>query len=179
MLGRLLVGMMKGIVLGGLLGFGLYKLGMAVPSAIVAYLAAATVGVLIGLIAGKPIWAKDAKIEAGMKAFVGALLGAGLMFAARRWLAFPVPQFLLDLTHTTVQSGAAAPTISEFAMTSLAAIAGVLGGFYDADNTPEDDKPAAKGDKAPATKARIAKPPEDEEVEDDIAEEPEKKKSKK
>jgi hypothetical protein len=178
MLGRLLVGMMKGIVLGGLLGFGLLKLGWAVPSTIVAYLAAALAGVLIGLIAGKPIWAKDAKIEAGMKAFVGALLGAGLMFAAQRWLTVQVPQLLLTVTGTAVENNQA-PTIGAFAMTSLAMIAGALGGFYDADNTPEDEKPDAKGEKAPATKARIAKAPEDEELEDELAEEPEKKKSKK
>ena len=127
MLGRLLVGIVKGIVLGGLLGFGLLKLGQAVPIAIVAYLAAAVTGILIGLIAGKPIWAPDAKIEAGMKAGVGALLG----------------------------------------------------GCYDADNTPEPDKPASKDAKAPATKSRIAETPSDEELEDDLSEEPEKKKDKK
>src|SRR4051812_2636164 len=92
MLGRLLVGILKGLLVGALVGFGLAKLGLAAPPAVIAYAAAAATGVLIGLIAGKPIWAKDAKIEAGMKAFVGALLAAGLMYAARRWLAaIPMP----------------------------------------------------------------------------------------
>ncbi len=177
MLGRLLVGIVKGIVLGGLLGFGLLKLGQAVPIAIVAYLAAAVTGILIGLIAGKPIWAPDAKIEAGMKAGVGALLGVGLMFAARRWLTMPVPTPLLDITRAQVQG--AAPSLGYFGMTSLAAIAAVLGGFYDADNTPEPDKAQAKDAKAPATKSRIAETPSDEELEDDLSEEPEKKKDKK
>src|SRR4051812_18701263 len=98
MLGRLLIGIVKGLLLGGLIGFGLAKLGLAAPGAIIAYLAAAATGVLVGLIAGKPIWAKDAKIEAGMKAFVGALLGAGLMYAARRWLTMPVPFVLGPLS---------------------------------------------------------------------------------
>ncbi len=179
MLGRLLVGIVKGLVLGALIGFGLLKLGLAFPGAIVAYLAAAATGVLIGLIAGKPIWAKDAKIEAGMKAGVGALLGVGLMFAARRWLNVDVPALLLDVTRTTAPTEAGASTLGNFGMTSLAAIAAVLGGFYDADNTPEPEKAEAKDAKTPAPKARIAQAPEDEELDDEIAEEPEKKKGKK
>lgn len=178
MLGRLLLGIVKGLVLGGLLGFGLLKLGQAVPIAVVAYVAAAVTGILIGLVAGKPIWAKDAKIEAGMKAGVGALLGVGLMFAARRWLTMPVPGALLDITRAQIQG--AAPALGMFSMTSLAAIAAVLGGFYDADNTPEPEKAEAEGNKAAApNKARIAQPPNDEEFEEEHSEEPEKKKGKK
>lgn len=177
MLGRLLLGIVKGIVLGGLLGFGLLKLGQAVPIAVVAYVAAAVAGILIGLIAGKPIWAKDAKIEAGMKAGVGALLGMGLMFAARRWLTMPVPGVLLDVTRAQVQG--VVPAIGHFGITSLAAIAALLGGFYDADNTPEPDKPEEKGAKTPAPKARIAESPNDEELDEDLSEEPDKKKAKK
>src|SRR5262245_64459246 len=123
MLGRLLVGMIKGIVVGGLLGFGLYKLGMVVPTAIVAYLAAAATGVLVGLIAGKPIWAKDAKIEAGMKAFVGALLASGLMYVVRRWLTMPVPFPLGELAQHNASLGEPATgsgTIGGLAITSLA-----------------------------------------------------------
>ena len=179
MLGRLLVGIVKGLVLGALVGFGLVKLGMAFPGAIVAYLAAAATGVLIGLIAGKPIWAKDAKIEAGMKAGVGALLGVGLMFAARRWLNVEVPSVLLDVTRTTAPTELGANTLGNFGMTALAGVAALLGGFYDADNTPEPDKPEAKDAKTPAPKARIAQAPDDEELEDEIADEPEKKKGKK
>lgn len=179
MLGRLLVGIVKGLVLGALIGFGLVKLGFAFPGAIVAYLAAAATGVLIGLIAGKPIWAKDAKIEAGMKAGVGALLGVGLMFAARRWLSVPVPGFLLDVTRTVAPTEAGASTLGNFGMTALAAIAALLGGFYDADNTPEPDKPEAKDAKTPAPKNRIAQPAEDEELDEELLDEPEKKKGKK
>src|SRR3954467_6738846 len=135
MLGRLLIGIVKGLIVGGLVGFGLAKLGLAPPGASVAYLAAALSGVLIGLVAGKPIWAKDAKIEAGMKAFVGALLGAGLMYAARRWLTMPLPVAIGDLAAANDSLGEAASstgTVGGLAMTSLASIAGALGGFYEA-----------------------------------------------
>jgi hypothetical protein len=179
MLGRLIVGILKGIILGGLLGFGLVKLGYAVPPAWLAYIAASVAGVLIGLIAGKPIWAKDAKIEAGMKAFVGALLGAGLMFAARKWLT--VPLLLPDSATIALGIGPTKQvfTMSTFAMTSLAMVAAVLGGFYDADNTPEPEgekKPAAKaapdptanGKASAAPKGRIAAPPVEADLDEDL-----------
>ncbi|KYF60561.1 hypothetical protein [Sorangium cellulosum] len=185
MLGRLILGIVKGLIVGGLLGFGLAKLGYGAPIAIVAYLAAALAGVLVGLIAGKPIWAKDAKIEAGMKAFAGALLGAGLMYAARRWLTFPVPVPLGELGGANLSLGEAAGSAGTFgglAITSLAAVAALLGGFYEADNDPSDEaapgatpeaKAAAGGNK------RIAASPAADDLEDDLESEPEKKRSKK
>lgn len=179
MLGRLLIGIVKGLVVGGLLGFGLVKLGMALPSAVIAYLAAAVTGVVIGLIAGKPIWAKDAKIEAGAKAVVGALLGIGLMAALRHWAMIPLP----------FSVGALAPqgatlTVGGFAMTSLAAIAALLGGFYDADNdsTGEEEgeaKPAAKGRMEQQGNRRIAQGASVEDDEEELLSENEKKRSKK
>ena len=132
MLGRLLLGLVKGLLIGALLGFGLAKLGLGAPIALIAYPAAALGGILVGLVAGKPIWAKDAKIEAGMKAFVGAILGAGLMFAARRWLTMEVTLPLQGLVEAKAASGA----IGMLAITSLAMITAVLGGFYEADNDP-------------------------------------------
>jgi hypothetical protein len=175
MLGRLLIGIVKGLLLGALLGFGLVKLGMAMPIAIVAYLAAAVTGVLIGLVAGKPIWAKDAKIEAGTKAFVGALLSLGLMAAARQWLLGAELPFSL---------GALGPehaTLGGFAMTSLAGIAGLLGGFYEADNDPQSEEAAPAG--AAAGKAgkqqRIASHEAAGEEEEELESETDKKRTKK
>lgn len=180
MLGRLLIGLVKGLVVGGLLGFGLVKLGMAVPGAVIAYLAAAVTGVMIGLVAGKPIWAKDAKIEAGAKAIVGALLGVGLMAAARHWVMIPIPSQILG------SLGAIAPmdaTFGGFAMTSLAAIAAILGGFYEADNNPSDDegeaKPAAADRKGQQGNRRIAQGAPVEEDEEELLSDGDKKRSKK
>jgi len=186
MLGRLLIGIVKGLIVGGLLGFGLAKLGFAAPGALIAYAAAAVTGILIGLVAGKPIWAKDAKVEAGMKAFVGALLGCGLMYVARRWLTMPVPVPLGELGGANASLGqvaGSAGTIGGLAITSLAAIAAVLGGFYEADNNPSDDAGAksaepAKKSAEPGNK-RIAASAQESELEDEPEGEPEKKRSKK
>ena len=152
MIGRLLFGLVKGLLVGGLLGFALAKAGFAMPGAVIAYLGAAVSGVLVGLVAGKPIWAKDAKIEAGMKAIVGALLGAGLMFAARRWLSgIPVPSL------GTLTNGDAG-TVGTLALTANAVVAAVLGAFYEADNTPsaDGDKAGAAAPKQLTSNARVA-----------------------
>lgn len=182
MLGRLLIGLVKGLLVGGLLGLGLAKLGFAAPIAVVAYLGAALAGVLTGLIAGKPIWAKDAKIEAGMKAFVGALLATGLMYAARRFLTMPFPISLGALGGANASLGEAASstgTLGGLAMTSLASVAGLLGAFYEVDNDPSEAEAAPPGSAKKAEgKKRIAAEELDEEAEE-LDEEPEKKRSKK
>jgi hypothetical protein len=174
MLGRLLIGLVKGLFLGALLGLALVKLGMAMPGAIIAYLAAAVTGIVIGLVAGKPIWAKDAKIEAGTKAVVGALLGIGLMVAARTWLLVELPFSLAPLAPEHA-------TFGGFAMTALAAIAGLLGGFYEADNDSTGEEAAAHpGAKdAAAGPKRIAQHAAPEEEEELLESEPDQKRTKK
>jgi hypothetical protein len=174
MLGRLLIGIVKGLLVGSLLGFGLVKLGLAMPGPIVAYLAAAVTGVITGLVAGKPIWAKDAKIEAGTKAVVGALLGVGLMAAARNWLMIALP----------ISLGSLAPehaTFGGFAMTALAGIAGLLGGFYEADNdsTGEEEHPPALASGKSDQPKRIEAAQHQAEDEDELESEPDKKRTKK
>jgi chromate transport protein ChrA len=171
MLGRLLIGIVKGVILGGLLGFGVAKLGFPAPPALIAYLAAAVAGVLVGLIAGKPIWAKDAKMEAGMKAVIGALLASGLMYAARRFLTMPVPIALGPLGATAESAN----TVGALALTSVATVAGLLGGFYEADNTPGETADGAKEKaKEPSSKKRIA-PSVDEEDDEEAEGEADKK----
>lgn len=150
MLGRLLFGIVKGLFVGGLVAFAMTQVGFVAPGTFFAYASAALTGVLIGLIAGKPIWAKDAKIEAGMKAFFGALLGAGLMYALRRFGTMAVPFPLGPLAEANTSLGEAAGssgTVGGLAITSLPLVAGLLGGFYEADN----DAPAA-----PEPKGRVA-----------------------
>lgn len=164
MLKRLLVGLLLGLVIGGAIAATLIK-GLAIGvfadgagGAALAYLFAAVTGVVIGLVAGKPIWASGGQIEAGLKAFFGALLGAGAMFALRRFVTAHV-----DLSSL----GAGAGAMGELPAVTLPIIAAVLGGFYEVDNTPEpekkddakDSKAGAKG----ASKVRVADKDEDDE----------------
>ncbi|MBI3204983.1 MAG: hypothetical protein HYZ29_25830 [Myxococcales bacterium] len=125
MLKRLLSGLLKGAVVGGLVGAALvFGLGMPVFAAWLAYLAAALTGALTGLVAGKAIWEKDARIEAGLKAGAGALIGAGAMFAIRRWLS-------LSLDLGQFGNG----VVGDLPIASLPMVATALALFYELDNT--------------------------------------------
>ncbi len=93
MLRRLLVGVLKGLLIGGVVGVLLVEvLGLLAFGAWLAYPFAILVGVLTGFIAGRPIWARGARIEAYLKAAAGALLASGLLFALRQWVTVPIPE---------------------------------------------------------------------------------------
>ena len=86
--------------------------------------------------------ASGGQIEAGLKAIVGAVIGAGGMFAMRRWLNIDLDLHSLGIGPTSEAAGLL-PAVT------LPLIAAVLGAFYEADNTPEpgdkDKNPKAKG----------------------------------
>ncbi len=149
---RLVLGIVLGLFVGGLAAFGVVRgLGLETFSPLIAYLSAAATGTLVGLVAGKPIWAGGAKIEAGLKAAFGALLGAGILFAIRRWL----PETPLSATHWPLVTGAP----GELPAVALPAIGALLGAFYEVDNTPEPK--AAEGDRTriASNKVRVSKGP--------------------
>lgn len=131
MLRRLILGMVVGLFVGGALAAGLARLvgtSFLLPGGVfIALGAAALVGALTGVVAGKPIWAEGAKVEAGLKAFVGAVLGAGGMLALRRWGGdFPAPEWL----------GGKAP-VGQLPEVSLPLIAAALGALFGLDNVPD------------------------------------------
>jgi hypothetical protein len=137
MLRRLLIGLVLGLIVGGLVAAGLVA-GLGVSTfgsaggALVAYFVAAVTGVLTGLVAGKPIWSSGAKVEAGLKAVFGALVGAGLMFALRKWGG----SWMISLPAI----GANGPTpIADLPATSLPLLAAALGAFFGIDNTGGDE----------------------------------------
>ena len=171
MLKRLIVGLILGTVIGAVVAAVLVQgLGMVLFSnAVFAYLAAAATGVITGLVAGKPIWSADGKIEAGLKAFFGILLGLGGMFVLRTWVNFD-----LDLSMLKAGEG----PLGALPAASLPIIAAVLAGFYEIDNSPSTDADKKDGDagagasskKGAGKKVRVAE--EDESLEDEEAEEP-------
>jgi hypothetical protein len=154
MVRRLLVGLVLGVVIGGIVAAAVVK-GLGVTSFVasggpaLAYIAAIVTGVLAGLVAGKPIWAKGAWIEVGLKAFFGSLLAAGAMFALRKWGA-------VSVNLAALGSG----TLGDLPVTSLPIISTVLSVFYEADNT--DPPPEAEAGKGAASAAssnkRVAAP---------------------
>lgn len=177
MLKRLIVGLVLGTLVGAVVAAvlvqGLNVWSFAASGAIVAYLAAAVTGVLTGLVAGKPIWSADGKIEAGLKAFFGALLALGAMFALRTWAKVDV-----DLTALKAGQGA----IGDLPAASLPIVAAVLAAFFELDNTgggkkadEGEDGAKAKGELS-GGKVRVASRDEAEE-EEEPEEAPAKKKA--
>jgi hypothetical protein len=124
---RVLVGMLKGLALGAALaaalvaGLGLVQFGPWLWAP-----AACGTGLLTGLLVGKPVWAPEAKVEAGLKALAGALLAAGGLLAVRAWLALPV-----DLSAL----GAGQGLVGDLPAASLPLLAAALGAWFEADNT--------------------------------------------
>ncbi|HEX7663122.1 MAG TPA: hypothetical protein VF407_01360, partial [Polyangiaceae bacterium] len=122
MIGRLLFGLVVGALLGAIVAAGVIKvLTMTTFGIVWALLAAAVVGVLVGLFTGKPIWAQNAKIEAGLKAGIGALLAALGVFLLRKFVGTTV-----DLSSFGFGTG----TLGELPATALPIVGGVLGAFY-------------------------------------------------
>ncbi len=143
MLRRLIFGLMLGLVLGGAVAAGFVRLMgtsfAAHGGGAMALLSAALTGAVTGLVAGKPIWAPGARVEASIKAFFGALMAVGAMFALRRWgLDVPAPEVL----------GGTAP-VGELPAVSLPVIAATLGGLFGLDNSPDEPQKGKKGDQPP------------------------------
>ncbi len=174
MLRRLFLGLVLGLLVGGLAaaalvqGLHITTFGEGGGGALFGYLAAVVTGVATGLVAGKPIWAPGAKVEAGLKAFFGALISAGLLFALRQWgggVALPVS----ELTPVGMHVG-------DLPVVALPVVAALLGAFFGIDNTPGDDKSeksetggkkrVATAGAAPKGKARVAS---DEDVDEEGA----------
>jgi hypothetical protein len=78
------------------------------------------------------------------------------------------------------EAASTAGTLGGTAMTSLAAIAAVLGGFYEADNDPSDaeEAPKASGKTESSSKSRIAEQGSSDEIDDEGDADAEKKRSK-
>ncbi len=156
MIKRLLYGLVFGLFVGAIVAavaikaLGLLSFGLAGGGAALAYVFASVTGILVGLVAGKPIWASGGQIEAGLKAFVGALVASGLMFVLRRWVHVD-----LDLSNIGASPLGAATEIGALPAIALPMIAALLGAFYEADNTPEEKDPKkADKDKKDAGKGK-------------------------
>jgi hypothetical protein len=169
MVKRLIVGLFLGAIIGAILaavlvqGLGVMSFDASSFGAAGAYLAAAVTGVMTGLVAGKPIWSADGKIEAGLKAFFGALIALGGMFVLRQWV-----HVLVDLSAFKASFG---PTdLGQLPAASLPIIAAVLGAFFELDNSGDKEK----GDeneradaKANDSRLRVAGQSADDEAEED------------
>jgi hypothetical protein len=147
---KLVVGILKGAVIGCAIGYGAYALGNATgfdsP-----WLSYGLVGALVGLIAGRPIWSllRDKNATAWvsiLKAAFGLGVGCGLYaIIAKAWNPTPL----------MVAIGAQSVDLFTWPVTVGGAIGAVYGAFVELDDAIGDDK---KGAKEPAAKQLPGKP---------------------
>jgi hypothetical protein len=135
---KLLVGLLKGAVIGGALGYGAYALGQSTGFSS-AWLTYGLVGVLVGLLVGKPIWSlirdkSSTTVVAILKAAFGFGVGCGLYaLLAKVW----DPSFKIEIAGQNMLTWS--PTVG-------GAIGAVYGAFIELDDSIGDDgaKPKAK-----------------------------------
>ncbi|HEX3758154.1 MAG TPA: hypothetical protein VHW23_05590 [Kofleriaceae bacterium] len=144
---KLVVGILKGAIIGGALGYGAFALadatGFASP-----WLTYGAIGALVGLIAGRPLWAllRDKNATAWvsiLKAAFGFGVGCGLYaLIAKVWSPSAVEVQGYNIFTWPVTLGGA--------------IGAVYGGFVELDDAIGDDKKPA--DARGGGKALAAKP---------------------
>jgi hypothetical protein len=152
---KLVVGILKGAIIGGIVGYGAFALASA-TGFVSPWLTYGAIGALVGLIAGRPIWSllRDKNATAWisiLKAAFGFGVGCGLYaIIAKVWSPGAVNVQGYDVFSWPVTLGGA--------------IGAVYGGFVELDDAIGDDKkPAAEArlakSAAPAAKGPKAGPP--------------------
>ncbi|WP_428266626.1 hypothetical protein [Haliangium sp.] len=96
---RLILGLIKGLVIGGAVGFGAFKLGMDGGWNWLTY---AVVGAMVGFLVGRPIWShlfdkESTVVVSVIKGIVGGVVGIGLYaLVAKAWGGFDLELAALD-----------------------------------------------------------------------------------
>ena len=139
---KLFIGMLKGLVIGGAIGYGAYALGLGGGFNWITY---GAVGAMVGLLVGRPLWSliidkNGTSVVSMLKAIFGFGVGCGLYaLVAKVWGGF-------DLTL-----GGETRNCSRWQPILGAAIGGVYGGFVELDDSVDDTNKKKKlrgGDKA-------------------------------
>jgi hypothetical protein len=132
---RVILGLIKGAIVGGGVGFGLLKLGFT--GGFFAYVACALVGALVGVVAGRAPWKAETNWTWIVKMIVGAIIGAGLCALGMHFL--PAKSFTVtQLGELPLQSGPV-----------LAPLIGVLYGVFVEVDDGGNKQPAAAAAKKP------------------------------
>jgi len=126
----LILGLIKGGIIGGGLGFGFMQLGSLAQQGFMQYILYAVIGALVGFIAGKPFWRHETIWTPVVKAIVGAGISIGLYVLVAKFANFKV-SFLAD-----------SPTVTAVPYLLGAAIGSLYGIFVEIDDGGKAD---AKG----------------------------------
>lgn len=94
-MGRVFLGLLKGLVVGAAVGFAALKLGFG--SGAFGYLVYGSIGFIVGLVCGKPLWRQETLWTPVVKGIFGLLIAMGLTWLGRKVLGgmtLPLPASL-------------------------------------------------------------------------------------
>ena len=132
---RIIVGLVKGAIVGGGVGYGLLRLGLG--STVFVYLASALVGAIVGVVAGRAPWKAETIWTPVLKMVVGAGVGAGLAALGLRVL----PARSFNISGLGELSLASAPVLA-------LAVGVIYGMFVELDDGGDKSAPARAGQAA-------------------------------
>jgi hypothetical protein len=132
---RVVVGLLKGAVIGGALGFGALKLGVGGGAA--AFVTYALIGALVGMICGKPPWRQDTFWTSALKGIGGLVVGVLLYLGARK---------LLGGVHLSLPAALGAPADSSIAELPIV-LGPLIGALWGCFIEVDDGGGSAAGDK--------------------------------
>ena len=141
---RVILGLVKGLIVGGGIAYGLLRLGWTAP--VWSYLACALVGAVVGVVCGRAPWKSETIWTPVVKLIVGGLIGAGLCALGRHVIpAFHVVN-IANVGDITTDGGP-----------FLAACVGLIYGiFVEVDDGGKSEKDKPKDDvKLPAPRPRL------------------------
>jgi hypothetical protein len=146
---RLVLGILKGAVVGAAVGVGAWKLGLA--GGALAFAAYGLVGALVGVVCGKPIWRQETLWTPLLKGIFGFAIGSGLYWGARK---------LFGGAHLAFASGFGAPDRPFVEIPYLVGplIGLIYGAFVEVDDSSGAKEAAAKSATKPGAKTPGAGP---------------------
>jgi hypothetical protein len=119
---RVLLGILKGAVIGGAIGFAASRVGLGHGPT--AYLVYAGTGFLVGLVCGKAIWRQETLWTPALKGLFGAGILSGLYWGATKVLGGMLPP--LPLPSTFAPSNVALVELPQLLAPALAVVYGVF-----------------------------------------------------
>jgi hypothetical protein len=143
-MGRVLLGLLKGGVVGAALGAGAFKLGIA--GGFLGTVTYAVIGGLVGILCGKPPWRQDTVWTTALKGIFGAVVGGALYWGLGK---------ILPGTHLALTAKLGAPDRPLIDLPVLIGplIGALWGAFVELDDGGSAAAADAKGKNKPASKS--------------------------
>lgn len=138
---RVIIGLLKGGVIGGGLGFLFLQLGGLAEQPFMHYLLYGAIGLLVGLIAGRPFWAKRGNwVVPVIRALFGVGVCIGLFALATKAFGDPSIPFASSSWPQLSFKGAEGVTLGELPYALGAAVGIVYGIFVEVDDGKKPDQ---------------------------------------